>query len=191
MNKIKLGFAVCGSFCTFSKVKEEIKRLANTNIYELYPIFSEFAYSTDTRFCNSQDFVSEIEEICGRKSIKNIKEAEPIGPQKILDILTVAPCTGNTLAKLSAGITDTSVTMAVKAHLRNARPVVIGVSTNDALGTSATNIGILLNKKNIYFVPMRQDDCFGKPRSLVCDFSKIGETIELAMKGNQIQPIFI
>lgn len=191
MNKIKLGFAVCGSFCTFSKIKEEIKKLSESDIYDIYPIFSEYAYSTDTRFCKSSDFVSEIEEICKRKSIKSIKEAEPIGPKKILDILAVAPCTGNTLSKLSAGITDTSVTMAVKAHLRNGRPVVIGVSTNDALGTSASNIGCLLSRKNIYFVPMRQDDCIGKPRSLVCDFSKIGETLNFALKNEQIQPIFI
>lgn len=191
MNKTKLGFAVCGSFCTFSKIKDEIKTLAESDIYDIYPIFSEFAYSTDTRFYKSSDFVGEIEEICKRKAIKSIKEAEPIGPKKMFEILTVAPCTGNTLAKLSVGITDTSVTMAVKAHLRNNKPVVIGVSTNDALGTSARNIGSLLNRKNIYFVPMRQDDCVGKPRSIVCDFSKIGETLKFAIGNEQIQPIFI
>lgn len=191
MNKTKLGFAVCGSFCTFSKIKDEIKTLAESDIYDIYPIFSEFAYSTDTRFYKSSDFVGEIEEICKHKAIKSIKEAEPIGPKKMFEILTVAPCTGNTLAKLSVGITDTSVTMAVKAHLRNNKPVVIGVSTNDALGTSARNIGSLLNRKNIYFVPMRQDDCVGKPRSVVCDFSKIGETLKLAIGNEQIQPIFI
>ena len=190
MEKIKLGFAVCGSFCTFSKAIEQMKELTKLN-YEITPIFSEFACNTDTRFYKSADFISEVEEICKNKAIKTITEAEPIGPKKLFDIVAVAPCTGNTLAKLAAGITDTTVTMAVKAHLRNSRPVVIGVSTNDALGASAQNIGRLLNVRNIFFVPFRQDDSVKKPRSVVCDFTKLDDTLKCALKGEQLQPIMI
>ncbi len=188
MEKIKLGYAICGSFCTFSKALEQIKILQSEN-YEITPVFSETAYTTDTRFYSADEFINKVEKICGKKSIKSIKEAEPIGPKKLFDILTVAPCTGNTLGKLASGITDTSVTMAVKAHIRNNRPVLLGVSTNDALGASAQNIGRLLNIKNIYFVPMKQDDSANKPRSIVCDFQKIPESIEYALKGVQSQPI--
>ncbi len=188
MSKIKLGFALCGSFCTFSKALEQIKLLKNMD-YDIFPIFSEFAYKTDTRFYKADDYVKSVEEICQRKSISTIYDAEPIGPKKMLDILLIAPCTGNTLSKLAMGITDTSVTMAAKAHLRNDRPLIIGVSSNDSLSTSAKNIGILLNRKNVYFVPFGQDDSSNKPRSMVCDFSKIPETIENALIGKQIQPL--
>lgn len=189
MERIKLGFAICGSFCTFSKVLSEINKLSEK--YEITPIFSEFAYNTDTRFYEAKSFIKEIEEICKTKSIKSIKDAEPIGPKKLFDIIAVAPCTGNTLGKLANGITDTSVTMAVKAHLRNNRPVVLGVSTNDALGASAQNIGKLMNVRNIYFVPFKQDDSQNKPRSIVCDFKKIDDTIKSALKNQQLQPIII
>lgn len=188
MSKIKLGYAMCGSFCTFSKTITQIKYLVETG-YDVYPIFSEFAYMTDTRFYKAREFIDEVEKICCKESISTISEAEPIGPKKMLDILTVAPCTGNTLSKLALGITDTSVTMAVKAHLRNERPLVIGVSSNDALSTTAKNIGLLLSRKNIYFVPFGQDDSENKPRSMVCDFNLIPEAIESALANKQIQPL--
>ncbi len=190
MEKIKAGFAICGSFCTFSKVIPEMKNLVDKGI-EVFPIMSEIAYSLDTRFGKCEDFRKEIEDICSKKIISTIQEAEPIGPKKILDILIIAPCTGNTLAKLANGIADTSVTLATKAHLRNARPVLIGVSTNDALGAAAKNIGNLLNYKNIFFVPMNQDDFENKPNSIVADFSKIYLSLVSALKGKQIQPVLI
>ncbi len=190
MEKIKLGYAICGSFCTFSKALNQIIELKNLN-YDIYPIFSEFAYKTDTRFFNANDYVNKVEDICERKSICTISQAEPIGPKKMLDVIVIAPCTGNTLSKLAMGITDTSVTMAAKAHLRNERPLVIGVSSNDALSTSSKNIGILLNRKNVYLVPFSQDDSKSKPRSMVCNFERIPETIECALRGEQIQPILL
>ena len=157
MQKETVGFAMCGSFCTFKKVIPQMKKLANEG-YRVIPIMSHTAYTTDTRFGKSRDFNEEIEQICGEKIIYTISGAEPIGPKELLDVLVIAPCTGNTLGKLANGISDTSVTLATKAHLRNQRPVIIAVSTNDALGTSARNIGTLMNSKYIYFVPMRQDD---------------------------------
>lgn len=190
MNKIRVGFAICGSFCTFKTAVEQIKQLADKE-YELFPIMSEIAYATDTRFGMAADFVRQIENLCGKKIIKSVPEAEPIGPKSMFDILAVAPCTGNTLAKLANGITDSSVTMAVKAHIRNAKPVVIAVSTNDGLGASAKNIGALLNMRNFYFVPMRQDDFTGKPRSVVADFSLLEPTILSALRGEQIQPVLV
>lgn len=188
MTEIKAGFALCGSFCTFSKVISQIKALKEKGI-DIYPIMSEVSYSTDTRFGKSEDFVKEIEEICSRKVISTVKDAEPIGPKKMLDILIIAPCTGNTLAKLALGLADTSVTLAAKAHLRNARPVLIGVSTNDALGNAAKNIGSLMNYKNIYFIPMRQDDPEGKPNSIVADFTQTYEAMKMALKYKQVQPV--
>lgn len=190
MTEIKAGFALCGSFCTFSKVIPQIKALKEKGI-DIYPIMSEVSYSTDTRFGKSEDFVKEIEEICSRKVISTVKDAEPIGPKKMFDILIIAPCTGNTLAKLALGLADTSVTLAAKAHLRNARPVLIGVSTNDALGNAAKNIGSLMNYKNIFFIPMRQDDPEGKPNSIVADFTQTYEAMDKALKYKQIQPMII
>lgn len=191
MNNETVGFALCGSFCTFKKAIPQMKKLVDLG-YSVMPIMSETAYSTDTRFGAINDFINEIENICGRKIVHTIKEAEPIGPKKLLDALIVAPCTGNTLGKMANGITDTSVTLAVKAHLRNSRPVIIGVSTNDALGAAAKNIGLLMNCKNIYFVPMRQDDCKAKPNSIVADFEKIPETVKAVFEnGTQLQPILI
>ncbi len=187
MKKLKLGYGICGSFCTFSKVLTQLKILKET--YDIIPVFSEFSYTTDTRFFNANEYVKRVEEICENKIIHSIVAAEPIGPEKILDIMIIAPCTGNTLSKLALGITDTSVTMAAKAHLRNDRPLVIGVSSNDSLSNSAKNIGVLLSRKNIFFVPYGQDDHIKKPRSMVCNFSKIPKTLELALKGEQIQPM--
>lgn len=190
MDKLTVGFALCGSFCTFEKAITEINNLKNYGA-DIIPIMSFNAYSTDTRFGKAIYFREKIENICGNGIISTITDAEPIGPKKLLDILVVEPCTGNTLAKLASGITDTSVTLAAKAHLRNERPLVIAVSTNDALANAAKNIGSLLNYKNIYFVPMKQDDAVKKPRSVVADFSKTIETIENAIKGKQAQPVYI
>ena len=160
-----------------------------TQTIKIIPIFSEVVYSTNTRFGNANDLIEEVEDICKNKVIHTIVGAEPIGPKNLLDILVVAPATGNTLAKNALGITDSTVTMAIKAHLRNNKPVVLGIATNDALGASAKNIGLLHNTKNIYFVPYGQDDPYSKNNSLVCDFTLIPEAIKKALKGKQMQPI--
>ena len=186
----RLGFAVCGSFCTHKAIKQQFKELKSQG-FDITPILSEIVYSTDTRFGKAQDFINEIEEICQKECIHSILQAEPIGPKCLLDILLIAPCTGNTLGKLSNGITDTCVTMAAKAHLRNEKPLIIAPSTNDALGASAKNIGSLLNNKNIYFVPFKQDMPFMKHNSCISDFSLIPATINAALEGNQLQPILI
>lgn len=188
MTKATVGFAICGSFCTFSQAIPQISVLLE-NGYDVVPIMSQAAFSIDTRFGKAIDFVEEIETLCQKKVISTIFDAEPIGPKALLDVLVIAPCTGNTIGKLATGITDTSVTMAAKAHLRNNRPVVIGISTNDALGNAARNIGQLMNCKNIYFIPMRQDNFAKKPNSVVADFNQTLETVELALKGEQIQPM--
>ncbi len=168
-----------------------MKRLTQEG-YKVIPIMSHTAYTTDTRFGKAKDFNEQIEEICQNKIIYTISGAEPIGPKELLDALVIAPCTGNTLGKLANGISDTSVTLATKAHLRNKRPVIIAVSTNDALGTSARNIGLLMNSKNIYFVPMEQDDYINKPNSIVADFKYIPDTVrEVLATGNQPQPILL
>lgn len=177
-----------GSFCTFKKVLSELEKMCK-NGWDITPIMSETAYSTDTRFGEAASFVSRLEDLCGHSVIHTIAEAEPIGPKKLLDVIVVAPCTGNTLAKLATGIADTSVTLAVKAHLRNQRPVVLAVSSNDALGTGAKNIGLLMNSKNMFFVPMGQDDSETKPNSIVAHFDKITDTIYEALKYKQIQPL--
>ena len=183
-----IGFAMCGSFCTLSRVTEEIIRLKKLN-YDIVPIMSEITYSTDTRFGKAVDLISRVEGICNHSVIHTVAMAEPIGPKRMFDLLVIAPCTGNTLAKLANGITDTSVTMSAKSHLRNKRPVLIGVSTNDGLGNSAKNIGQLLNYKNIYFIPYSQDDCETKENSLIADFSLLPEAVSFALKGKQLQPI--
>ncbi len=187
MEALTLGFALCGSFCTYERVLGVLASL--TKEYNVIPILSEMSAATDTRFGTAQSFKERITSMCCRTPITTIKEAEPIGPKKLLDVLVIAPCTGNTLAKLALGITDSSVTMAAKAHLRNDRPLVIAVSTNDALSGSAKNIGSLLNRKNVYFVPMCQDDPIRKPRSIVADMEKIPDTVKDALEGKQIQPI--
>ncbi|MGI6030259.1 MAG: dipicolinate synthase subunit B [Eubacteriales bacterium] len=188
MVKTRLGVAMCGSFCTFSRVMQEIEHLVQLG-YEVTPIMSETSYSTDTRFGKAADFVARLEEMTDRPVIHTIAQAEPIGPKKLLDILLIMPCTGNTLGKLACGITDTAVTMACKSHRRNNRPVVIGVSSNDSLGASGANIGALLNQKNLYFLPMGQDDPVNKENSLVADFSRAAECVEAALQGRQVQPM--
>lgn len=184
-----IGFALCGSFCTFGQVFPIMELLSRE--HTVIPIFSEAAYSTDTRFGRAEEHIQFAEMICGTSAIHNITQAEPAGPKKLFDILLIAPCTGNTLAKLAHGIADTSVTMAAKSHLRNGRPLLIAVSTNDALGTAAQNIGSLLMRKHYYFVPFRQDDPTEKPRSMVADFSLIPQALRAALNGQQIQPVII
>jgi len=188
MQNITLGYAFCGSFCTIKESLSQLKKLAETGI-KIKPIMSGIVYSTDTRFGKAADLINEVEEICKDKIINTIAAAEPIGPKNLLDIIVVSPCTGNTLAKIALGVTDTPVTMAVKAHLRNNKPVVLAIATNDALGASAKNIGILHNTKNIFFVPYRQDDPFSKNNSLVCDFTLLPETVKAALNGYQLQPV--
>lgn len=190
MKNLRIGFALCGSFCTFDRAIDTMAQLVSLGA-EVTPIMSHTAFSTDTRFGKASDINSRIENICGRGIIHTVEQAEPIGPKKMLDILVIEPCTGNTLAKLAYGITDTAVTMACKSHLRNSGPVVIAVSTNDALGNAAKNIGQLLNYRNIYFVPMRQDDPIAKPRSLVADFSHTAQAVRAALESKQLSPIMI
>ena len=185
--KKKLGLALCGSYCTYEKLFASLEGLREK--YELYPIMSASAAGTDTRFGTAYEHIRRLEDVTGRKVISTVAEAEPLGPKVKLDALLIAPCTGNTLAKLALGITDTAVTMAAKAHLRNGRPVVIALSTNDGLSGSAENIGRLLNRKSYYFVPFSQDDPAAKPRSLQADFSLLCETVAAAMRGEQLQPI--
>ena len=185
-----IGFGITGSFCTFKKVIAEMENLAKRDA-EIVPILSQAAYKTDTRFGDAPDINAKIEGICGRKIISTVKDAEPIGPKGYLDLLIIAPCTGNSLAKLASGIADTSVTMAAKAHLRNQKPVLIAVSTNDGLANAAKNIGALLNYKNIFFVPFRQDDCINKPTSLVADMPSVIDAARYALDGKQIQPVLL
>lgn len=190
MNGIKVGYALTGSFCTFEKTLKQMEGLIKDGA-DVLPIMSFNAYNLDTRFGKAKDFRAYIENLTGKKIIASITDAEPIGPGKLADVLVVLPCTGNTLAKLAAGIYDTPVTLAVKSHLRNQRPVVLGVSSNDSLSSTAKNIGALLNYKHYYFVPMCQDDSEKKPFSVVCDFDKLKETVEAALYGKQLQPILI
>ena len=184
---MKIGFAMCGSFCTYAKVFPVMAKLAQ--IHDIIPIFSDVSYRIDSRFGTAQAHVEKAEAICQGRVLHTIEEVEPIGPKKLLDALIVAPCTGNTLAKLAHSIADTPVTMAVKSHLRNGRPVIVAVSTNDALAGALENIGRLMNKKNYYFVPFGQDDPCGKPTSMVADFEEIPQTLSFAMEGKQLQPI--
>ena len=186
---MKLGFAMCGSFCTFHQVFPVMEALAKE--HEVIPIFSPVSYTPDSRFGTAQAHIRRAAEICGTDPLYTIAQVEPIGPRKLLDALVIAPCTGNTLAKLSHGIADTSVTMAAKSHLRNGRPVLIAVSTNDALGTAAENIGRLMARRHYYFVPFGQDDPAQKPTSMVADFSRIPEALAAAMSGRQLQPILL
>ena len=186
---MNIGFALCGSFCTFSSVFATMENLSHT--HQLTPIFSHSAYTIDSRFGTAREHIHRATEICGTAPLYTIPQVEPIGPKRLLDILVIAPCTGNTLAKLAHSIADTPVTMAAKSHLRNGRPVLVAVSTNDALAGAAENIGKLLARKHYYFVPFGQDDAVGKPTSMVADFGKIPETLEAALEGRQIQPILL
>ena len=184
---MNIGFAFCGSFCTYQAVFPIVEELAKT--HQVYPIFSFAAGTTDSRFGTACSHLERIREICGRDPIRTIADAEPIGPRKLLDALVIAPCTGNTLAKLAHSIADTPVTMAAKSHLRNGRPVIVAVSTNDALAGAAENIGKLLARKHYYFVPFRQDDPENKHTSMVARFDLIPETLVAALDGRQIQPV--
>ena len=191
LNNKKIGFALTGSFCTFQKTiieLEKIKQIENTDIT---PIMSFNSYNLDTKFGKAHDFINKIENLTNHKIINSIQAAEPIGPKKMFDILIVAPCSGNTMSKLACDIIDTPATMAAKSHLRNNRPLVIALSTNNGLSGNAENIGKLLNRKNYYFVPFRQDNPITKPRSIVFDAEYIIKTIEYALEGEQISPILI
>lgn len=189
MKNIRIGWAMCGSFCTHGKVLRELEALSAR--YDVIPILSAASAGTDTRFGRAEELWRRLEELTGHTPLATVEQAEPIGPQRLLDVLVVAPCTGNTIGKLAAGITDTTVTMAAKAHLRNERPVVLALATNDGLSGSAAGIGALLNRKGYYFVPFGQDDSEKKPRSLMADFSRIEETVAAALEGRQLQPILL
>lgn len=184
-----VGFAMCGSFCTYSKVFPILELLARD--HTIVPILSDSGSCTDSRFGTAREHIQMVTELCAHPPIRTIAQAEPIGPKKLLDALVIAPCTGNTLAKLAHGIADGPVTMAAKSHLRNSRPLLLAVSTNDALAAAAENIGRLLVRKHIYFVPFGQDDPFEKPTSMVADFGKIPLALEAAMEGRQMQPILL
>ena len=186
---MNIGFALCGSFCTYASVFPVMEDLAKQ--HQLIPIFSFTAGSIDSRFGKAQEHLARVETICGCKPLISIPQVEPIGPKKLLDVLVIAPCTGNTLAKLAHSIADTPVTMAAKSHLRNGRPVVLAVSSNDALAGAAENIGKLLGRKHYYFVPFGQDDPVNKPTSMVADFSLIEATVNQAVEGKQLQPILL
>lgn len=190
MKKITLGYALCGSFCTIKQSLEVLRELKSKD-FDIIPIMSNIVYNTDTRFTKAKELVQEVESVCGARVIHDIPSAEPIGPKNLLDLIVVCPCTGNTISKIALGITDTPVTLAVKAHLRNQKPVVLAIATNDALGATAKNIGLLHNTKNIFFTPYAQDDPFSKTNSLVCDFSLVPKTVEAALSGKQIQPVII
>ena len=186
---MNIGFAMCGSFCTYAKVFPVMELLSRD--YQITPIFSDAAYTVDSRFGTAKEHIAAAVEICSKEPLHTISQVEPIGPKKLFDLLVIAPCTGNTLAKLAHGIADGPVTMATKSHLRNGRPILLAVSTNDALGGAAENIGKLLARKHYYFVPFGQDDAAGKPTSMVADFTKIPQALEEALGGRQIQPILL
>lgn len=189
MGRLTIGFGICGSFCTFSKILSVIEDMAED--FEIIPVFSDNAAVCDTRFTKAEEFIKKVEKITGNGAILSLTGAEPIGPKKMLEVLVIAPCTGNTIAKIANGIADTPVTLAVKSQLRNNRPVVIAPSTNDGLGGNAENIGRLFARKNIYFVPFGQDDFKNKENSLVADFSLIKKTVYAAMTKKQFQPVLI
>ena len=186
---MNIGFALCGSFCTFDRVFPVMEQLAK--LYEITPIFSDISYRTDSRFGTAEEHIRKAATICSKAPLHTVAQVEPIGPKKLLDALVIAPCTGNTLAKLAHSIADGPVTMAAKSHLRNGRPILIAVSTNDALAGAAENIGKLLARKHYYFVPFGQDDAEKKPTSMVAHFEKIPQALEEALEGRQIQPILL
>ena len=186
----RVGFAFCGSFCTFTKAMAALEAV-KARFGDVTPIVSEASASLDTRFGQAHDWLQEMERICDKPVIDNLVKAEPLGPRKLLDALVICPCTGNTLGKLAGGIADSTVTLAAKAHLRNGRPVIIAISSNDALASSAKNIGVLMDKKHVYFVPFRQDDPVGKPTSIVANFSLVPDTVAAALEGKQLQPMVL
>ena len=185
-----IGFGICGSFCTHKRILEVMKKIKAEH-YNILPIVTDSVKSIDTRFGKASDFIGEVEKITGNRVISSIVDAEPIGPNNMIDVLLVAPCTGNTLSKLANAITDNALTMVAKSHLRNENPLVIGISTNDALGQNVTNLAKLLNSKNFYFVPFGQDDYSKKPKSLICDWGLVLKTLEDASHGKQTQPIIL
>ena len=185
-----IGYAFCGSFCTMRKSVGILCSLAKRG-YDLLPVMSFNAFTTDTRFGTAEGFVREISDICGKAPVTTIADAEPLGPKTPLDALIICPCTGNTLAKLASGITDTPVTMAAKAHMRQSRPLLIALASNDAMSANLKNIAALLEKKNVFFVPAVQDDPEKKPHSLVADFTLVPECLELALSGKQKRPLFL
>lgn len=185
-----IGFAMCGSYCTHRRALAELEKLVKQG-HEVLPIISENVASTDTRFGSANELRKRLYEITGREAIRTVVDAEPLGPKIKLDALIICPCTGNTLAKMAQGITDTAVSMAAKAHLRSNRTLVIALASNDALSSNLKNISAMLNRKNVFFVPMEQDDPSGKPHSLVASFELLAPTLEAAMEGRQIQKIFI
>lgn len=186
---MNIGFALCGSFCTYASVFPMIEELSKK--HNITPILSYSAANTDTRYGKATDHIDYLAQVCGKNPLMSITDVEPIGPKRLFDVLVIAPCTGNTLAKLANGIADTPATMAVKSHLRNGRPVLIGISTNDGLSAAAENIGKLLNRKNFYFIPFGQDDPFGKPCSLVAKFDQMAPALRAAAEGYQLQPLLI
>ena len=189
-NNITVGLVITGSFCTFKKIIAVIQSLKDRGM-NVVPVFSENVQSIDNRFNNAKDFIKEIEELTGQKGIYSIPEAEPIGPKALFDVVVIAPCTGNTMAKLANGITDSTALMSAKAHLRNNRPLVIAISTNDALGMNLKNIGQLMNVKNIYFVPFGQDNYNKKPNSMIAHLDRTVDTVILALEGKQLQPVVV
>lgn len=186
---MEIGFAMCGSFCTYAQVFPVMEQLTKT--HHVIPIFSPAAYGTDSRFGTAREHIRRAADICGKDPLYTLAQVEPIGPKKLLDALVIAPCTGNTLAKLAHSIADTSVTMAAKSHLRNGRPILLAISTNDALAGAAENIGKLLGRKHYYFVPFGQDDALRKPTSMIADFTKIPDALEAALAGRQLQPMIL
>ena len=188
-DKLRVGLAMCGSFCTFEKVLDIAEDLKDR--YDLTAILSETAAGTNTRFGRAEDYIKRLEALTGKPVIQSIPQAEPIGPKGLFDVLVIAPCTGNTLAKLAHGITDTAVTMAAKAHLRNGRQICIAFTTNDGLSVTLQNVGALLTRKNVYFVPFHQDDPVGKPNSLAADFTKLEQTFQSALRREQLQPLLV
>jgi len=191
MKGVTVGYGICGSFCTHSKSLEVLKALAKNEEYDVIPILSETVCSTDTRFGKAEEFKGKVESVCGKKAVCTICDAEPFGPARPLDVLVISPCTGNTLAKIASGITDTSVTMAAKAHLRSDRPLVLALASNDAMSANLRNIGMLLMRKNVYFVPLVQDDIQAKPHSLVADFALVENAVCAALHGEQLRPLFM
>ncbi len=185
-----IGYAVCGSFCTHSKSADILRILVDKG-YDVLPILSFNAATVDTRFGKASDFINKISKLCGRAPILSIHDAEPLGPKTPLEALVICPCTGNTLAKLALGITDTPVTMAAKAHMRASKPLLIALASNDAMSANLKNISLLLEKKNIWFVPMLQDDPIKKPHSLVADFSLVPDSLNYALEGKQLRPLFL
>lgn len=191
MGKLRIGFAMTGSFCNFEVVLHVLEKLVSREDVEVFPIMSDASSTFDTRFGDAADWKKRVIEITGNDIINTIVDAEPVGPKLNFDTIVVAPCTGNTVAKLANAITDTPVTMACKAQLRNTKPIILAIATNDGLGANGKNIGMLLNMKNVYFVPFGQDDATGKPNSLVAQFDLIEDTIEKALQGKQVQPVLL